>query len=269
MKLNERWKFKEQACRLVSSSNLFHNPRIDFIMTKRKNHTVQYLIGVTDDNNPEKCFVFKPYAKNKIININDVHYQTKRERELFDDCIEGYLLSCIAHGYELCYMSLAVHLTIWSFIENYLSEVYEFKGTILKYLSFCRNTGITYALILNHYDAPITNLFQFFISDENNNPNIILAHDIGEYFLTFSYDDDPSLENHYTVEIKNVRTDEIKYQKEYPDVQSSSIDFLQQFSSLNVSHYKHCEQKFYEQLNSFVDYIVNYKEHEDYEQSVC
>ena len=56
-----------------------------------------------DQINPDESFLFRPKARSKSIPIQNIRYDKQKYRELFDECVEGYVLQQLNKGYKIVY----------------------------------------------------------------------------------------------------------------------------------------------------------------------
>lgn len=131
-------------------SNLYPHPHIEFILVKEINGKDCYTVGISDKLDPARAYLFRPKAKTKSIPMQNVRYENPKYREIFDECIEGYVLQQIQKGYEIVFMSIAFHIAVWEFIDIYYLNIEWFGNGIIKYLKFCHETGIS-STLLSHY----------------------------------------------------------------------------------------------------------------------
>lgn len=147
-----RQKHLENVINKIYDSKLYQYPHIDFVLIKEINGKDYYIAGVSDKINPAKAYLFRPKARATSIPIQSVRYDKKKYRYLFDECIEGYVLQQMQKGYKIVYMSIAFHITIWKFIEDYYHSIAYFGDGLIYYLTFCYEIGIS-STLLSHYSC--------------------------------------------------------------------------------------------------------------------
>ena len=136
----------------IENSNLYEYPHIDFILIKEINGKDYYAAGVSDKINPHEAFLFRPKAKTKSIPIQNIRYDKQKCRDLFDECIEGYVLQQMQKGYKIIYMSVDFHIALWGFIDNHYHSIDIFDDGLIYYMSFCYGIGLT-STFLSHYSC--------------------------------------------------------------------------------------------------------------------
>ena len=132
--------------------HLYEYPHIDFILVKEINGKDYYAAGVSDQINPDESFLFRPKARSKSIPIQNIRYDKQKYRELFDECVEGYVLQQLNKGYKIVYISIAFHIKLWGFIDNYYHSIDIFDVGLIYYMSFCYEIGLT-STFLSHYSC--------------------------------------------------------------------------------------------------------------------
>ena len=151
----------EKVINEIGNSSLYEYPHIDFILVKEINGKDYYAAGVSDQINPDESFLFRPKARSKSIPIQNIRYDKQKYRELFDECVEGYVLQQLNKGYKIVYISIAFHIAVWEFINTYYDNIEYFSDGTIDYLEFCHETGISSTLLSNYSGA----LFPDFIHE--------------------------------------------------------------------------------------------------------
>ena len=144
----------EKVINEIGNSSLYKYPHIDFILVKEINGKDYYAAGVSDKINPDESFLFRPKARAKSIPIQNIHYDKQKYRELFDECVEGYVLQQLNKGYKIVYISIAFHIAVWEFINTYYDNIEYFSDGTIDYLEFCHETGIS-STLLSHYSGAL------------------------------------------------------------------------------------------------------------------
>lgn len=250
---------KQKAAELVAESQLFQNSIIDFVLSKKLKNKTKYIIGITDNHNQEQCFLFKPDTKEKVINSCSLHYKNKIERELFDECIEGYLLFCLDSGYQLSYMNLQSHICVWDFLETYLFELnYMIKG-VKNYLQFCKETGITLLLINSYTNSFYPDFFSFFMNEQFN-LQLIVQQSVGKIDVLLGYQSDLFNSVVYEVIVTNHVSHEVLYRHTFSQFNYAVNDYKKQYYELCINHYKSEEEYMKKILDEFHNHleIINY-----------
>ena len=150
MFMETRKKHIENVVSEIFNSKLYEHPHIDFILIKEVNGKSYYTAGVSDKLDSSKVYLFRPKAKAKSIPIQNVRYENPKYRELFDECIEGYVLHQIQKGYEIAFMSIAFHIAVWEFVDAHNLNIEWFGDGVTKYFQFCFDTGISSTLLSNY-----------------------------------------------------------------------------------------------------------------------
>lgn len=146
----------------VNYEIFFDNPELDFVMATDDDS--KYIVGVMDNGDG---YIYKPYAYRPIEAYNCIHFRSKARRELYDECIECYVLSCLCGDYELAYMDIHFHVLLWEFIDSYIHEIdYMLKDGVKKYLKFCKETGITQKVLETYGETLLPDLYDIFLEDD-------------------------------------------------------------------------------------------------------
>lgn len=152
MLFKTRTEHLENIINEIFASKLYEHPHIDFILVKKINGKDYYAAGVSDKINPHEAFLFRPKARSKSIPIQNIRYDKQKCRDLFDECIEGYVLQQMQKGYKIIYMSIGFHITLWEFIDNFYHSIEYFDDGLIYYMSFCYEIGLT-STFLSHYSC--------------------------------------------------------------------------------------------------------------------
>ena len=144
----------EKVINEIGNSSLYEYPHIDFILVKEINGKDYYAADISDQINPDESFLFRPKARAKSIPIQNIHYDKQKYRELFNECIEGYVLQQLNKGYKIVYISIAFHIAVWEFINTYYDNIEYFSDGTIDYLEFCHETGIS-STLLSHYSGAL------------------------------------------------------------------------------------------------------------------
>ena len=152
MLFKTRTEHLENIINEIFASKLYEHPHIDFILVKKINGKDYYAAGVSDKINPHEAFLFRPKARSKSIPIQNIRYDKQKCRDLFDECIEGYVLQQMQKGYKIIYMSVDFHIELWGFIDNRYHSIDIFDDGLIYYMSFCYEIGIT-STFLSYYSC--------------------------------------------------------------------------------------------------------------------
>lgn len=107
---------------------VYYNP-------KNKNDTFAY---ITDKENNEEIMSIKPFSNEKQQPIADWDYN-----------IDSYDLENLQRGYEIAYMSMESHYGFWCILEQWMPDEIDNTNGLQKYLTYCKNNGITKQVIEN------------------------------------------------------------------------------------------------------------------------
>lgn len=245
---------KMKAAQYVEKCTFFHNPKIDFVLVKKEGDQVKYKIGVKDGVNQERNFLYLPYAKKKIIPSYALHYKNKEEKELFDECMEGFYLLSIKNGFVPVFVSIGMHISLWEFIETYLNEVNYMREAVLKYLAYCRSTGINPLLLTHLSESSIANLYCMFIKSEQDQKQIVIAHCIDSIMLTMYYEGELNQETVFTVESTRVESGEQIYHDCFGDPYHAYNDFMRLFYQVNIDYHERLINTLNQVLSDFSEY---------------
>lgn len=163
----------------IFNSKLYEHPHVDFVLVKEVNGKNYYTVGISDKLDPSKAYLFRPKAKAKSIPIQNVRYEKPKYRELFDECIEGYVLQQIQKGYEIVFMSIAFHIAVWEFVDAHYLNIEWFGDGVINYFQFCYETGISSTLLSNYTYTPFPDFIHSFL-DEISYESV---HDLVEKLL--------------------------------------------------------------------------------------
>ena len=152
MLLKNRIEHLENVLSEINHSKLYEYPHVDFILAKEINGKYYYTAGVSDKTDPSKAYLFRPKARARTIPLQNIRYDKQKYRELFDECVEGYVLQQLIKGYKIVYISIAFHIKLWGFIDNYYHSIDIFDVGLIYYMSFCYEIGLT-STFLSHYSC--------------------------------------------------------------------------------------------------------------------
>ena len=152
MLLKNRIEHLENVLSEINHSKLYEYPHVDFILAKEINGKYYYTAGVSDKTDPSKAYLFRPKARARTIPLQNIRYDKQKYRELFDECVEGYVLQQLNKGYKIVYISIAFHIKLWGFIDNYYHSIDIFDVSLIYYMSFCYEIGLT-STFLSHYSC--------------------------------------------------------------------------------------------------------------------
>ena len=142
----------ENVLNEIENSNLYEYPHVDFVLVKEINGKDYYTAGISNEINPDEAFLFRPKARSKSIPVQNIRYDKQKCRDLFDECIEGYVLQQMQKGYKIIYMSVDFHIELWGFIDNHYHSIDIFDDGLIYYMSFCYGIGLT-STFLSHYSC--------------------------------------------------------------------------------------------------------------------
>ena len=154
MLLKNRIEHLENVLSEINHSKLYEYPHVDFILAKEINGKYYYTAGVSDKTEPSKAYLFRPKARARSIPLQNIRYDKQKYRELFDECVEGYVLQQLNKGYKIVYISIAFHIAVWEFINTYYDNIEYFSDGTIDYLEFCHETGIS-STLLSHYSGAL------------------------------------------------------------------------------------------------------------------
>lgn len=152
MLFKNRVEHLENILNEIENSNLYEYPHVDFILVKEINGKYYYTAGVSDKTDPSKAYLFRPKARARSIPLQNIRYDKQKYRELFDECVEGYVLQQMQKGYKIIYMSVDFHIELWGFIDNHYHSIDIFGDGLIYYMSFCYGIGLT-STFLSHYSC--------------------------------------------------------------------------------------------------------------------
>lgn len=232
----------EQAIQVVSQSKIFNHPIIEFIMIDPYSKENQMIIGVMDNGDEEDRFIFKPHSKKKLIYYYDIHYRSKKQREMFDECIQGYILNHLHGGNELLYMNFTVHFEMWDFMETYLSECKLMITGIKKYLAYCIENGISKIFMDSHSSGYYPDFFYLFYNDTMEGYSNIVCEKIEDYSLCICYSGSLNPNTIFFMIVCNDETQSIEYKQHHHSLQNALDDFNRFFFMMNMDVAKRVEE---------------------------
>ncbi len=124
-KLKKAWNF-------IDKENKNAISQIDYILIKNKNGIEKYMIGITCD---KEDYIISPQSNKIVINAKNIKYK-KRYKELFEERIEGFILTKLNDGYEPVYMTMDTHCRLWEFINIHQEEMDYISNGLYKYFGF-------------------------------------------------------------------------------------------------------------------------------------
>lgn len=154
MLLKNRHEHLENVINEIENSNLYEYPLLDFILVKEINGKYYYAVGISEKTDPSKAYLFRPKARARSIPVQNIRYDKQKYREMFDECVEGYVLQQLNKGYRIVYISIAFHIAVWEFMDTYYDNIDYFSDGIIEYLDFCYETGISSTLLSHYSGAP-------------------------------------------------------------------------------------------------------------------
>lgn len=159
------WK-TEEAQNIIQNIELLELPVLDFVLYSQETKKIK--IGFTESYDYEQAFLIESELEKTLKRYEDVQYQTVEENELLEDCIEGFILHCLCNDEEIVFMSIEMHVFIWSYIDGHLNVIDHFleKG-IITYLVFCLQTGVTRRLIETYGRTLFPDLFSLYLTKQD------------------------------------------------------------------------------------------------------
>ena len=148
-----RERIKRNLIKQLMEKKLFFSPYFEFLIRKEN----EYIGYVSErDGSNESIVIFNDEIK--IIPIDEI-IVTCDHLTILEGCFETYLFSKLSSGYEIIDIHEQQHQYLWDFIYefNEITELYEYG--VIKYLSFCKSAGITYAY-MKFYKGTKYNLYE-------------------------------------------------------------------------------------------------------------
>lgn len=161
----------------------FELAELKYILIKPDKGITDFIMGVSS---LEGNFVFMPYHKTPIVEEDSIQYKRKY-RELFDECIEGYILLMLEKGYNILWMGMELHYYMWDFIDFFIDVMDEIPTGISTYVHYCKNNGITKEIIEDQMLESVNDIVGVFNDDVIDKYKIILTETIGEERTVLAY----------------------------------------------------------------------------------
>lgn len=244
MEAYDRKMITKEAFDALEDSKYYNEESLmQFVLFKKG----KFIIGFTYPFD-ERIYLYQPFApKKKYLKENRIHYSSEVYQELFEECIEGYILQQLSKGYELVYMTYETHVGMWNFIDGYIQEMENVEEDVFNYLKFCFETGINKKTIEETQLFDYEDLFKVFMEHSSENTSVIISNTIGEKVISL----EEPLNSPYAVRIFNKETYEVELFKEYADKNEAVPDYIQLFQEMLVNFTCKLSQEFEKNMNNF------------------
>ena len=247
MNTKERIYHKTKAAHMVQELDDFDQPVIDFILFKENEGKGKYIIGLHEVDDTEHFYIFKPHGSKILKPEEDIHYKHTIEKEYFEECKEGYILFCMQDGYQLIYMVLSLHISMWEFIDCYIYHIDRIETGVKKYLTYCEEAGISKRLLEHFGDTVLEDLTEIFRNKELL--HVLLSQDVGAYRLSLSY---RSNTKDYLVMIRHIFMEKTEYKAYHTMLKSAVNDFLRQYYEYKIRTYEQEEKQLMNEINQLM-----------------
>ena len=152
----EKIKLLNKAEEMVSEDKYFYQPQIEFVLVSKNRK--RFIIGVYDMRTKKK-YIYKPQSFYVLTSYEEIEYRYENCRNVFHECIEGYILSCLNGSYEPIMLNINRHIELWTFLDDYLYEASDiFTKGVNKYLEHCIDFGITQKLLESYGKTTLNNI---------------------------------------------------------------------------------------------------------------
>lgn len=236
MNLLDKIQQKDKIQQLVDDKFIFGN--IKYALIKPEKEKYDYIIGVSTDDGE---YIFMPYHKTSVINEEKIQYK-KEYRNLFDECVEGYILLMLEKGYTLFIMSMYTHYLMWNFIDYFIYEVTHLTIGLNSYLSYCKENGITKNLIENETFTMVADVIGILIEDVVDGCTVALSEYIDDkrIVLGYKFDIDPltyipcPIYRVMTVDRNSLKIIRDDY---HENIKNAYDDYMSRFMTCSIRYY--------------------------------
>ncbi|GFI40742.1 hypothetical protein IMSAGC017_00777 [Thomasclavelia cocleata] len=234
-------KLKIEISSLIEKCDFFLEPILSFILTKETKIGRKNIFGVHDNASDEDYVVVYANDIFKILSYDELKY-SRRNLEIYDPCIEFYILDMMNKGFQLAFMEINLHVHVWDFIDEFNYEVAEIERGLYDYLLFCEQTGISYKTLVSHSELIIlTDVLHHFYQVEFRNYEVLLYQLIDNHYLLLGTNFDEKENRYYAVMLVNSKH-EIVENKYHSKLESAINDFNNRFYDLKIKEHKKCEE---------------------------
>ena len=234
-KLKKAWNF-------IDKENKNAISQIDYILIQNKNGIEKYMIGITCD---KEDYIISPQSNKIVINAKNIKYK-KRYKELFEERIEGFILTKLNDGYEPVYMTMDTHCRLWEFINIHQEEMDYISNGLYKYFGFCNETGITHKTLEHFYGAKLNDIYWMFVENCFNDYQILLSETIGEKKVILGFQERlymPDMKTTFVFKVFVIDREslQIEYVDMHEKIDNAFADYTTHFFGLSFSYYKEKE----------------------------
>lgn len=235
--------------------NNFIEPSLSFFLTKEDEGSYQQdIIGISDEATGESYIIFDHINGCHIINSKKISY-TKIQKEVFDSRVEAYILQMLNSGYNLDFMDLDFHASLWDFIDEFIYEVNYYENGLYKYLNYCDKTGVQYKTLITHSNQIICmDVLHHFHNVEFRNYGVILNQHIDNQYLLLGTNFDENKKRYYAVMLLD-NEHQILEKKVHSKLNASINDFNNRFYDLKIKEQKVCEKFINQSIQEQVEFL--------------
>lgn len=199
------------------------------------------------------CYILK----DEFENLNSVAFDTKDtdnivsitinpdesakvvEETDWDFNVDDFLFCDLEKGYEIAYMDLVTHNGVWNSISERVDEIEHIDG-MQKYLSFCRQKGITFDVLEACTVDPVD--ISYLYKESNNSYKIIDSMVVQDEAIVLGFS--PTNPSPYvTWKTSSDRSDGYRSGHYFVDKKDARRDFVERAKSLFNSSIKKYEHK--------------------------
>lgn len=229
-----------QANYMINLCKEFIHPVLLFILMKRTDQEIKHIWGVFDVATDETYIVIVQNQDMEVIESSKIKYPKETE-DMFDSCLEYYVLHLINEGYMLSHMDFVYHTKMWQFIDEFTFDVYRIPIGLYTYLSYCKETGINRDVLEYYAELSDTDdILACFYQTEYKGDEVILYQPIGKYFLLLNTNLNENNSRIYAVVLLDSKH-EIIEKKYHSQLESAINDFNNRFYDLKIKEHKGCE----------------------------
>ncbi|MCR0507560.1 hypothetical protein MKC86_08230 [[Clostridium] innocuum] len=234
--------FKLEANYMISMCEEFEQPILIFALMKITGKGIRHVWGVFDLATSLNYIVIVQKEDIKVIESSKIQYP-KETSDIFELCLEYYILNLMNEGYTLGHMEFIFHTKMWEFIDEFIDDVNKLDKGLYAYLSYCKETGINYDILKYHAElSSFEDLLIYFYQKVYKGDTVILYQPIINQFLLLNVCYDENDGHYYKVLLLNSKH-EIIEKNCYSKLESAINDFNNKFYDLKIEEHRKCDKQ--------------------------